>query len=721
MGWRFPSINDIYLTTAVCRFLLASLNIEAILEEVTIGQRRKKLELMVGGSGLSDAYTATITRMKAQKGSRPRLGLQALRWVLFSQRPLQAEELCHALGVEIGSAELDPEDIPSLPTVLASCLGLLTVEKFSSKVRLVHFTLQEHLLGDPTLLQNSHSMIAEVCLTYLNFRSVRDLSPTLDSAPSTMPLLEYSSFYWGQHAKREMTEEIKILGRKFLDICSKHISIRLLELSSDRGRRYCPYINGKGRLTGFIGLDRVTFFGIWDAIAAISETDGGDVNIADWMGSTALARAVVGGQEAVVKMLLDRKDIDPNHGNIGNGWTPLLLAAMAGREGVVKMLLERDDVKPDRSDTQYGQTPLSWAAENGHEGIVKMLLARPDVSPDQPDTKDGLTPLAWAAKNGHEGVVQILLGREEVNPDRPDTKCGLTPLSWAAQKGHEGVVKMLLERKDVNPNRPDTEYGQTPLSWAAKNGHEGVVKMLLDQEDVNPNQGNIRDGWAPLLSAAVAGREGVVKLLLGRKDVNPDQPDTQYGQTPLWWAAENGHEEVVKMLLGRPDVNPDQPDIQYGQTPLSRAAMKGHEGVVKLLLEHRGVRPVMKDNSHQSPQSLALSVGDGGLARIPQERDNPDSHRANHGGQAPAPPSPGPANEFEADAGSGSLDTKIDVTEFNGQPPSPPAADAARARLPERPDPISKSSDHGLSTRLSLWARFISTPLRKLFRRRRKT
>jgi hypothetical protein len=49
-------------------------------------------------------------------------------WVLYSERPLRGEELCHALGVEIGSGDLDPENVPALRTVLASCLGLVTVE-----------------------------------------------------------------------------------------------------------------------------------------------------------------------------------------------------------------------------------------------------------------------------------------------------------------------------------------------------------------------------------------------------------------------------------------------------------------------------------------------------------------------------------------------------------------------------------------------------------------
>ena len=203
---------------------------------MTIGQRRKKLKEIAQGSGLGDAYTGTITRLKAQKGNKQRLGLQALMWVLCSERPLRAEELRHALGVEMGSTELDPENIPALRTLLASCLGLLTVEESSFTVRLVHPTLQEHLSHDRTLFLNPHSTIAEVCLTYVLFPSVKDLSPSLDSAPSNMPLLDYVSLFWGVHAKKGMTEKVGVLAQNFFDIYDKHISSRLMELGNIRGR-----------------------------------------------------------------------------------------------------------------------------------------------------------------------------------------------------------------------------------------------------------------------------------------------------------------------------------------------------------------------------------------------------------------------------------------------------------------------------------------------------
>jgi len=489
---------------------------------------------MARGNGLGDAYTATLARLKGQKRNKSVFGMKVLMWVLYSQRPLRGEELCHALAVEMGSRDLDPKNIPVLRTLVSSCLGLVTVEESSSTVRLVHFTLQEHLLSSPTLFHNPHSTIAEVCLTYLNFRCIRDLPPPSYLAPlPTMPLLEYASFYWGEHARMGMTENVRILALKLLDRFDKHVSAEQLlsRCCEDKGFGGYSFLT-RGN-TRFTALNAVSFFGIVEIVATILERKECDVNATDDIGSTALIWASREGHEEVVKMLL--------------GW---------------------DGVNPNQADTMYGETPLSWAAERGHDGVVNMLLAREEVNPNQADTDCSRTPLLWAAANGHEAIVKMLLEREEVNPDQADTCFGRTPISLAAERGHEGVVKMLLER--VNLKQADTHHGRTPLSWAAERGHERIVKILLEREEVDPDRPDTEYARTPLSWAAERGHEGVVKMLLEREEVNPDHPDTKYGRTPISWAAVNGHEGIVEMLLAR-EVNPDQPDTDYCRALRSRA------------------------------------------------------------------------------------------------------------------------------------------------------
>ena len=464
----------------MCRFLLAALNIDAILGEVTIRQRKRKLAEMEQGNGLSDAYMATISRVKAQKGNKSALGMKVLAWVFYSKGALRAEGLCHAFGVEIGSAELDPENIPALRTLLASCLGLVTLDPSSSTVRVVHSTLYLYLFSNPTLFHSPHSTIAEVCLTYLNFGSVWDLSPTLDSAPSSFPLLEYSSLYWAEHAREGMTENVKMLALKLLDRFDEHISSRLLSLDYNKSSPTGPYFVEARIPTGFTLLHGVAYLGIVEIFAGVLGMKEWDVNATDSAGSTALTWAASKGYEDIVKILLERDDVNLDHAENQCGRTPLSWAAENGHEGIVKMLLERENVNPDHPDTKFGRTPLMLAARNGHEEVVKMLLRREDVTCDLVDTFYGQTPLSGAAENGHEGVVKMLLKLKDVNPALPDTKYGLTPLAWAAQNGHAGVVGILVERPDVIIDTLD-KTNQTPLSLASSEGHDEVVKILQDK------------------------------------------------------------------------------------------------------------------------------------------------------------------------------------------------------------------------------------------------
>ena len=474
-----------------CRFLLVSLSMDAILGEVTVRRRRRKLDEMTHGNGLSDLYSTTLMRLKAQKGYRSVLGLKVLMWVLYSERPLRAQELCDALGVETESEDLDSDNVPALRTLVASCLGLVTVEAPSSTVRLVHFTLQEHLSRDPTLFHSPHSTIAEICLTYLNFRCIRDLSPTLNSAPKTAPLLEYASVYWERHARREMTENIKILTLRLLDTFDEHISAQLLLLHYEPNRGGGPYYDGIGGPAGFTGLHGAAFLGIPDIVSAVLEMKEWEINAEDCMGMTALTWASVKGHEEVVKALLERDDINPDQPDTECWQTPLSWAVENEHEEVVKMLLGRGDVNPNQVVTELYHTPLSWAAHNGHEEVVKMLLERDDVNPSKADTTFGQVPLSWAAENGHEEIVKMLLAREGVNPNQVDTHSGRTPLSRAAENGHEQVVKILLERNDAHTTTPD-EQNQTPLSLALSNGHHEIARILRERDNVNSSAVNYR-------------------------------------------------------------------------------------------------------------------------------------------------------------------------------------------------------------------------------------
>ena len=344
--------------------------------------------------------------------------MATLMWISHSERPLNVDELCHALAVEIGSSDLNNNNNPSIRTVLGCCQGLTAVDRGSSTIRLIHFTLEEYLSHHADLFDKPHSVIAETCLTYLNFQAIKVLSADPFHDFRGPPFLKYASLHWGTRMRMESSDHSRYLARDLLDQCGHHISHKLLSKSLNWPFNLPPH-----------SVHYISYFGIAEVAVDLIKTKRWGVN--------------------------ERGD---------GGLTPLMWAARDGREEVVKLLLEQKHTELDIPD-RYGQTALSWAAKSGHEGVVKQFLSRQFVNP-------GSIGRLW----GTPQVMSLLFGRKYVNPDRPD-EFGFTPLTWAARGGHEGVVKLLLEQEDVNPNKPDDDCG-TPLSWAAKNGCDEAVKQL---------------------------------------------------------------------------------------------------------------------------------------------------------------------------------------------------------------------------------------------------
>ena len=142
-----------------------------------------------------------------------------------------------------------------------------------------------------------------------------------------------------------------------------------------------------------------------------------------------------------MRLLLGLHDVNLDSKD-DEGHTPLWLAAKNGHSSVVKLLLERNDVDPDTSVD--GDTPLTVAVDNGHEEVVRLLLGKDNVDPNR--EKRGETLLFQAASNG--AIVQLLLQQDSVDPNQPNNT-GWTPLMRAASQGHKAVVRLLLTRKDI--------------------------------------------------------------------------------------------------------------------------------------------------------------------------------------------------------------------------------------------------------------------------------
>ena len=183
---------------------------------------------MTEGLELGDVYGATIERIKAQDGGKSTLGMAALMWISHAERPLRADELCHALAVQIGSADFDFGNVPSMSTLVSCCQGLITADKEASTVRLIHFTPQEYLSARPDIFSSPHSAMAEICSTYLNSQQVKALLTAPSPDTQSAPFLEYCSVYWGVHAKRELSDCARSLALELLKGSCGPISTKLL-------------------------------------------------------------------------------------------------------------------------------------------------------------------------------------------------------------------------------------------------------------------------------------------------------------------------------------------------------------------------------------------------------------------------------------------------------------------------------------------------------------
>ena len=207
------------------RFLLAQLHLDSLIGRGSPKAIRTALKSLRGESkvtndnmkALDTAYEHAMERIEKQIGDQPMLAKQALSWITCARRPLTTSELRHTLGVEIRTSRFDEENLPELEDTVSVCAGLVTVDKESDIIRLVHYTTQEYFERTRTSwFPGAQIDITIVCVTYLSFdifetgfcQSDREFKARL----RTNVLYDYAAQNWGHHAHLALTEEDLILN-----------------------------------------------------------------------------------------------------------------------------------------------------------------------------------------------------------------------------------------------------------------------------------------------------------------------------------------------------------------------------------------------------------------------------------------------------------------------------------------------------------------------------
>ncbi|KAI4139929.1 MAG: hypothetical protein L6R39_006038 [Caloplaca ligustica] len=459
-------------------------------------------------AGIQEAYEALL-----QRCPEPSFARKVFQIVLVAYQPLTLDEMDVALKVSEHTssyADLELEGSSRLQDILPTRCGLM-ISVVHSKVYFIHQTVKEFLLNVNGVkppagriwqqslgLEESHDVLAEVCLRCLEFSEIRlDL---LNLGNALVPeykrfvapggycksydLLSYTAIYWADHCR-------SIRKCEYMPIIS-----RLLESSS------CRSI-----------IDRNRF-------------DYG----------TVLHGASLGGHAKIAQLLLDKgADVNAQAGRFS---TALQAASSEGHYKVVQILIQ----KGANINIQGGKydTALQAASSKGYEIVVQMLLEKgADIN-----AQGGVfsNALQAASSKGHETVVQILLEKgADVNAQGGPYS---NALQAAAAGGYRNVVQILIE-KGADINAQGGSYGNA-LQAAAVRGYRNVVQILIEKgADVNAQGGFY--GNALQAAAAVRGYRNVVQILI-EKGADVNAQGGYYGNA-LQAALYSGHWNVARMLV----------------------------------------------------------------------------------------------------------------------------------------------------------------------------
>ncbi|KAK5991754.1 Ankyrin repeat domain-containing protein 17 [Cladobotryum mycophilum] len=469
-------------------FLLAVLHFSMISQLPTKGHIKEALRsLPKGAAGLDTTYERTMQRIVNQGAGKAKLAKQALGYIVSARRPLGVQELQHALAIRENTNALDQDFIPDLELLQSICAGLITVEKESKIIHLVHYTTQEYFEREKQRwCPTAEADLAQACLTYLLFdafkpetnRDVDHINEIISMRLESHPFYRYSAQFWAVHARVAPFEEDDLVLR-FLRCEARIAEIQLVT------RRFYSYgwfteimIEGmmstpyRSDVENMPALHSAAHFGLAKATTRLLDT-GWDLNLRDDHGITPLARAAAEGHKETVAVLLKR-----------GADTELLASSTNG-------------------------TPLHFAVNGTHRDIVELLLA--NGANIESKNANGLTPLMYATRiEDRENITQLLLEKGADIESRDQMNC--TPLFFAISHYKKAAVKILLE-EGANIEAEDT-WGDTPLLTAISHNDLEGVKMLLDGganvETVNAH------GVTPLMQAAVGGSKAIGRLLLGK-------------------------------------------------------------------------------------------------------------------------------------------------------------------------------------------------------------
>lgn len=630
------------------------LNLDSLKGKTSIAEVKSTLQKLMnrkhkepGQDGLQtalrQAYDEALERIDQQSPDQKGLARNALEWITCAKRPLTRLELRHALSVKSGDTVFDPDNFRDVDSIISVCAGLVTIDKESNIVRLVHYTAQEYFDSrKEQLFPDAETKMSVFCCEYLSniSRSGDSRDRSSEDFLQSNPLYNYAGQNWGHHAR--LVPEIPQTVRDFMT-CPTTIEAAAEAL--DNGRKE------------WNGLHLAAFFGICKAIdflprkrqtaisrypwswtplkLAVHNRDQDMVRLLVEKGAatptdySAVCSAVENDDEPMVRLLLElRANVNPPGSKRRTSFRSvsrsedfeaasaisdeLYLAALRKEENIVRLLLDKwGDVIPHLlRSIMHAQTPDRFDREAQRVQNLRRVLRvafRQGIS-TKAGQRDRQRLFFLAARFGSVDDVQLLLLQGVAVQSSDDL--GDTALAYAAIGGNTAIVRLLLEKGAAVDAR--NENGHTPLLHAAVSIEDctAVIELLLDRgADIDARDG---DRNTPLLRACAAleslflpvlappmfhehdelvdmsRRYQTVQLLLDRGAAI--EASNRWGRTALMEACNT---PCVRLLLNRGAVIETRDD--GGRTALMLAVRQRRENIVKELLS-RGAAVHARDN-----------------------------------------------------------------------------------------------------------------------------
>ncbi|KAH6908127.1 ankyrin repeat-containing domain protein [Coprinopsis sp. MPI-PUGE-AT-0042] len=619
-------------------FLHAALQIEMLRHSLTVKDLHDHMTKLP--ANLGDMYAVTLARVNAQKSSHADLAKRVIVWVIYAKRTLSVRELQYAVATCPATHQFEVDRLVDEETLLSVCCGLVTVEKESQGVRLVHYTAMDSL---PSLLAAEfpypHALISEVCMARLVECGVHDFVPTrvddLHKAFAQHPLLRYAYAHWVGHVKRcQDLHFIAASALRFLSLCQAY-PVDNSELDSFRA--------GSGwDIEHLNPLQVACRYGLEFLLKHLLEEkpefrEPEFLNSKTNAGQTALMLASWYGHDAAARLLLDLEGTDINVVDDCDR-TALMQALRIGHEGIVKSILKSGTLDINMNDSATLQSTLSGgpSLELAHllldlpgikipERIVLYAFRQPFWMMSQRIIEDFFGKNETGEQHSPGFIEQVLAESVCVSiPETCETYCRLgyhdsLAVMDCSSRGHDFYVPSGPEEFELNvlrlldllkPDEPLTSrdrFMRTALMAFAWAGIASAIPRVLKQPGVDVNATE-DEGYTALAFAAKQGHDSVVRILVevpGR-DINTRN---YRGWTPLMMASRRGHVDAIRTLLAQSDVEVDSVGVEQW-TAVMLAANEGYGGVLKAFSEYPGSVDVnWRGEDGETALMLAASEG----------------------------------------------------------------------------------------------------------------